>query len=403
MAAPFAGATGSIGGTVAPWYNSPLVQGIGSQANALIGLGSGLLSQPTFSQGLAAGGQGYVQGAQADTAYATSKAAEKQRLDGINATVKFLQSNPATRGLVPLAQAGQGAAALTQAFSILKGNDPKDLMKLNQGDVVYDPNKREAVFTAPEQPGAGSSTSDIQNYEFGKTHPDFAAAQGGTTLTPEAVSLISDQYLAGDKSVITGYGKSPEMRAQISNAIAAKATSRGIDGKTIAADISAYGGNVTAQKAAGTRAAQVGIAASEANQMAGLALTASKDVPRGAFVPWTKVVQAWQSGNSSPELAKFAAATTSLVNAYARAVSPVGAPTDAQRQHAEEMLNTAQSPEAYAAVIDQMKQEMEAALNAPAEVSDRLKTNITGEPSAPSGGAQPLAGKTSSGLSWSLN
>lgn len=42
--------------------------GLGRNANALIGLGSGLLSQPTFAKGLAAGGKGFVAGEAADNA-----------------------------------------------------------------------------------------------------------------------------------------------------------------------------------------------------------------------------------------------------------------------------------------------------------------------------------------------
>lgn len=289
------------------------------------------------------------------------------------------------------------------------------------------------VFKA-QATGAPDLTTDQSNYEYGLSHPGFAEAQAtppagetyshapvsiettnwngtrspalalignkGTTkrvnfgpgvhpvdkssqsiLSPEALDLAATQYLAGDKSAITGYARSPTMRAQLANAVAIKADQMGMDGKALAAEISAYGGNVAAQRAAGTRAAQVGMAASEANQMADIALDASKAVPRGNLVPWTTMTNAVATGTSSPEMAQFVTATTSLVNAYARAVSPLGAPTDAMRAHAEQMLNTAQGPEAYAAVIAQMKKEMEAALNAPAEISSSLKTSITGPPS----------------------
>lgn len=217
---------------------------------------------------------------------------------------------------------------------------------------------------------------------------------GNNSLSPDALSMAAEQYLAGDKSVLSGYARNPMMKAQLVNAIANLASSRGMDGGAIAAQASAYGGNVAAQKAAGTRAAQVGMAASEANQMAGLALDASKNVPRGSFVPWNQAIQMFQSGTSDPNLAKFVAATTSLVNAYARAVSPVGQPTDSQRAHAEQMLNNAQSPEAYAAVISQMQKEMVAALNAPAEISNQLKANV--------GGGSPPTSSTPAGASTVL-
>lgn len=201
---------------------------------------------------------------------------------------------------------------------------------------------------------------------------------GSGGLSPEALDIISTQYLAGDKSAIQGFSRNATIRAQLANAIAAKADTMGMDGKAIAAEVSAYGGNVSAQRAAGTRAAQVGMAASEANQMADIAVEASQAVPRGSLMAWNAMRNAVRTGTSSPEMAAFVTATTSLVNAYARAISPLGAPTDAMRQHAEEMLNTAQSPQAYEAVIDQMKKEMVAALNAPTEISERLKKQVTG-------------------------
>lgn len=197
-------------------------------------------------------------------------------------------------------------------------------------------------------------------------------------LDPATLDQIATQYLAGDKSAAVGFGRSPTARAQIANAIAAKAASMGIDGTDIAAQMAAYQGNLAGQRTAGVKGANVSIAADEANQMADIALEASKGVPRGSFVPWNKAMNMVATNTSSPELAKFVTATTSLVNAYARAVSPVGVSTDAARQHAYDMLNVAQGPDAYAAVIAQMKKEMSAALSAPKDVSERLKENITG-------------------------
>lgn len=201
---------------------------------------------------------------------------------------------------------------------------------------------------------------------------------GSGGLSPEALDILSTQYLAGDKSAIQGFSRNATMRAQLANAIAAKADTMGMDGRAVAAEVSAYGGNVAAQRAAGNRAAQVGMAASEASQMADIAVEASKAVPRGSLMAWNAIKNAVKTGTSSPEMAAFVTATTSLVNAYARAVSPLGAPTDAMRQHAEQMLNTAQSPQAYEAVINQMKKEMGAALNAPSEISNQLKEQVAG-------------------------
>jgi hypothetical protein len=110
------------------------------------------------------------------------------------------------------------------------------------------------------------------------------------------------------------------------------------------------------------------------------------------------MVQAVQKGSSSPELASFVAATNSLVNSYVRAVSPSGVPTDSMREHAYSMLNAAQGPEAYKAVIETMKQEMGAALSAPSQVKKELRHKADGETAA-----QPSTfGKTKNGVSWGI-
>jgi len=362
---------------------------LAAHRGALMDFGAGLASGPTLAQGIALGTQGLNTGTQADTAYATAQKQEAQRQDAINQTVKYLQSNPAFADLVPLAQSGQGAAALSEAFK--RSTPGYGEQTVSAGQTVLGADNK-PVFTAPDKPSASGAPS---GYRYTKDGQSLEPIPGGPadpasaeSLSPEALDLISTQYLAGDKSAITGYARNANMRAQIANAVAAKANAMGMDGKGLAAEISAYGGNVSAQKAAGTRAAQVGMASSEANQMADIALEASAKVPRGSFVPWNAAMNAVRTGTSSPEMAAFVTATTSLVNAYARAVSPLGAPTDAMRQHAEQMLNTAQSPEAYAAVIAQMKNEMKAALDAPAEISTSLKSSITGTQPDAAGGAK---------------
>jgi hypothetical protein len=376
---------------------------LAAHRGALMDFGAGLASGPTLSQGIALGTQGLQKGAQADDAYATAQKAEQQRQDQINATVKYLQSNPAFADLVPIAQAGDGATALTEAFK--RSTPGYGEQTVAPGYTVLGADNQ-PVYTAPIKPpnSTGNAPSGFRFTADGQSLEPIpggpADPKSAQSLSPEALDLISSQYLAGDKSAITGYARNANMRAQIANAVAEKANAMGMDGKGLAAEISAYGGNVAAQRAAGTRAAQVGMASSEANQMADIALEASAKVPRSSFVPWNAAVNAVRTNTSSPEMAAFVTATTSLVNAYARAVSPLGAPTDAMRQHAEQMLNTAQSPEAYAAVIAQMKNEMKAALDAPAEISSNLKSSITGAPAS----TAPAAGQntTSTGVNWSF-
>jgi hypothetical protein len=74
---------------------------------------------------------------------------------------------------------------------------------------------------------------------------------------------------------------------------------------------------------------------------------------------------------------EFKAANVSLINAYAAAVGG-GQPTIHDKVAAENMLNTAMSPEAYTAVVNQLITEMDAALAAPRNVMDQMRLHDTG-------------------------
>lgn len=220
-------------------------------------------------------------------------------------------------------------------------------------------------------------------------------------LDDPTTSAMAAQYLAGDKSVMQNLGRGAQGAANVvklRNEIYKQARAAGLDGRDIVENFNEQAGALAGQRAVGTRAANISLAANEANNMIPIALAASDKLPRSQYMPWNKMVQAVQKGSSSPELASFVAATNSLVNSYVRAVSPSGVPTDSMREHAYSMLNAAQGPEAYKAVIETMKQEMNAALSAPSQVKKELRHKP--EDSAPS---QPSTfGKTKNGVSWGI-
>lgn len=199
---------------------------------------------------------------------------------------------------------------------------------------------------------------------------------GEATLEPETVKAMASQYLAGGKDVMTNLGRGAQGAANIvalRNEIYKQANDQGLNGKDIVNNFNEQAGNLAGQRSIGTRAANISLAANEANNMIPIALKASSAVPRGEWMPWNKMVQAYQTGTSSPELARFVAATNSLVNSYVRAVSPSGVPTDSMREHAYSMLNSAQSPKAYEAVTSIMQDEMKAAMQAPGQVRKELR------------------------------
>lgn len=234
----------------------------------------------------------------------------------------------------------------------------------------------------PQVMGAGSSI--VIPSKVGTDGPLYTNRAPVTTLDDQTVKDMADQYLAGDRTVLQNLGRGAQgaenivkLRTEISN----RAREAGVDPKGIVNNFNEQAGALAGQRAVGTRAANISLAANEANNMIPIALAASDKLPRTQYMPWNQMIQHYQKGTSSPELASFVAATNSLVNSYVRAVSPSGVPTDSMRQHAYDMLNAAQGPEAYKSVISTMKLEMDAALAAPSQVKKELRGDS--KPSAP--------------------
>ncbi|WP_146229987.1 hypothetical protein [Paraburkholderia tropica] len=215
-------------------------------------------------------------------------------------------------------------------------------------------------------------------------------------LSQDDLSFMADQYLAGDRTVLQNLGRGAQGSKNLvalRSAVQQAAKARGMSGADVAASVAEFEGVKSGERALGTRTAQAGMAVNEADQFADIASTASQQVPRSQFVPANKALQAYQSNTGDPKIVAFGAATNSLINAYARAVSPSGTPTVSDKDHAREMLNIAQTPEQYQAVISMMKREMSAAQQSPGKVRSEFREAVTrGKPMAnppPPGGGLP--------------
>ena len=238
------------------------------------------------------------------------------------------------------------------------------LLTLGSGSEVYDPRKREVVHKNED---------------------------AGALLDEPTTQAMAAQYLAGDQRVLQNLGRGAQGAQNIvklREEITRQAQAQGLDGKGIVNNFNEQAGNLAGQRAVGTRAANISLAANEANNMLDLALEASDKVPRSQFMPWNKVVQAVQTGTSSPELARLHATVNSSVNAYARAITPTGTPTEGARERGYKLLNEAQGPEAFKEVIRTMRQEMELAKKAPGQVRKELRGE-TETPRTPSGTLAP--------------
>lgn len=218
-------------------------------------------------------------------------------------------------------------------------------------------------------------------------------------LTDEAKQLAVERLLSGEKpsSVLGNLGRGAQGASdlrEVQNLLATTAKTRGITGGTIVKIMQSTAADGRAVLELGAREGKIAARVQEAQNFAIVAKDASAQVERGNFLPWNRLKQMSETQLSDPKLAKLKAATNSLVNAYAAAVGG-GTPTVHDKQQADSMLSSAQSPEAYNAVVDQLILETQQALAAPSQVREKL-TGIgsseapvigpSASPSAQSGG-----------------
>lgn len=195
-------------------------------------------------------------------------------------------------------------------------------------------------------------------------------------FSQDDADALAGQYLAGDKSVMTGLGRGAQGAQNIimvRHSIASQAKEQGMKPADIAARLAEYQGYVSEQRSLGTQQANVEMASSEAQQMIANARQASAAVPRGDVQWWTKLNQKSDAElKSDPALLSLKAATTAVINTWARAINPKGVATVADKDHGYALLNEAQGPDGYTAVLDRFQQETEASLAAPQSAKQRL-------------------------------
>lgn len=212
-----------------------------------------------------------------------------------------------------------------------------------------------------------------------------AQATASGKLTGDSLDLAAEQMLAGDTSAMQslGYGAlGSANRSALRNRVTELAKERGMTGADIAAMNAEYFGTKAGERTLGTRSANIDMAVNEASNMGSLVREASDKMPRGQWMPVNKAMQAWNEGTGMPEARTFGAAVNSFLNAYATAVGKGTMTVDA-RNHAQELLSTADGPRALEAIMNQLDKEMDAAKAAPGQVRSQLRGAITGRGEEP--------------------
>lgn len=198
-------------------------------------------------------------------------------------------------------------------------------------------------------------------------------------LAPDVLQSMAGQYLAGDKSVLTGLGygnQGASNRAALRTEIANQAKARGMSPADIANTMAEYQGYTAGQRSIGTYVANVDYAAKEAEKTIPMAVDRSNAVDRTKYPTLNAVENAVRKGTGDAAVVRFNAANQALVNLYARAMNPRGVASDASKRDAHDALSIAFSKGQYAAAADQIRQELKIMQTAGPAVRAQMREDL---------------------------
>ena len=209
-----------------------------------------------------------------------------------------------------------------------------------------------------------------------------AGGTGAASIADADADRIAEQYLAGDKSGLTGLGQGNvggANRAKVQDSISRIAKERGMKGADIAAKIAEFSGLTASERAVGTRTAGMEIAANEVKYMAPLALQASKNVDRTEYPKFNEILLSAEKGTGDTDVVRFGLAANSLIYTYAKFLNPTGVPTDADKAKATEILSTAWSKGQFDTAVDQIQKEIKSGESGAKKTKEGLSDTLTGK------------------------
>lgn len=307
-------------------------------------------------------------------------------------------SDDSFRKYMPLIQAGLGMMAGTSPFGMSNiGAGGMQGIKMEGEMREQDAARRARAMAAALQkrgydldevkmnrpvvrPFGSALVNPITGEEVGTTGGD--SDSNAMIIPNEVLDSMAEQALAGDNTVFThlGHGNvgavnNKNLRAKMY----ARGEELGLSPTEIAAKAAEFGGFKQGQRTLATKQANTEMAATEAGKMIPIALTASANVDRTQYPTLNSVLMAALEGTGDENVVRLAQSTNAVINTYARAISPSGAPTVDDKIHAREILNQAWAKGQYAAGLDQMAIEINAALESPVEVKKGMRSTFTGE------------------------
>lgn len=193
-------------------------------------------------------------------------------------------------------------------------------------------------------------------------NPDFGKMK--TSLSPQAIEQAARRAMEGDPAATSGFGHGTvgaTNRAAVLNRMYQIAEEEGISPKDLALrakDLQGYGQE---QRTMGTQAARIVVAKSEAEKLIDPLLLANQNRVGTQYRDLNSLVNAAQRRTGDENVVKYGLALNTFIEAYSRAISPTGVPTETQRKHAREKFDEAFSKGQMSQVLAQAKVEMEVA------------------------------------------
>lgn len=218
-------------------------------------------------------------------------------------------------------------------------------------------------------------------------------------FTPEAIANAAARYNIDGTLPPMGMGKAGTMgRAAILNQAAILAQKSGLSGDEQRTNQLGNKANAAALSKLQQQQTMVGAFEKNANKNADMALALSGQVDRTGvpiFNAWMQAGQKSITGNA--KLAEFHASNETFVNEYAKIMSgSMGntAVSDSARNQAKSLLSTAQTPEAYAAVVNRLRLEMQNRMAGFEEEKAALRGSMSTNYKPPGAATAPAAQTT---------
>jgi hypothetical protein len=357
---------------------------------------------PSLATALAAKAR-EVQATSAKTAYETSQAAQKESQSKLDASRAALADARAAaldrdsnfKNLPPTVQA-----------IMLKSQLPSDSPAL--------PEITKWIESQSEGKGESSPTT-VKEYKYAVTNDGYKGTyqqwlkekaqathitvNAGAPIGQDAADMAIDMYRKGDPSMLTGWGRDPKNKAMIINRMAERVKAGEFTPTDLVNAKVALAGATSGSRALGTQEALMGTGGEELTATLPL-VQHYAEATNPTDYPVLNAAGLYIAKNTGdPNQAGLAASLNSLVNVYARAISPK-APTVADKNHARDIINQAMSAGQLNTVADVMRYEAQAARASPERVRARLgaQTGGSAAPVMPTIPGTPAAPKT---VKWS--